>query len=149
LLNIKSLREATETDLLSIRDQISESEYQKVIYVLQENQRVLDAFDALKNNNIERFGDLLYASHEGMQYQYMISCEELDFLVNATKETDSILGSRMMGGGFGGCTINIIHKEEILKFSETIKNAYHEKFNTNCSFYSVNISEGTHIIEST
>jgi len=146
LLNIKSLRAATENNLLSIKDQISEQDYQKVIYILQENQRVLEAFDALKLNNIERFGELLYASHNGMQHQYKISCDELDFLVDATRDLDSILGSRMMGGGFGGCTINIIQKAFILEFSTKIKKAYKSNFDTECSIYNVTISEGTHLI---
>jgi len=146
LLNIKSLRAASENDLLSIKDKITESDYQKAIYILQENQRVLEAYDALKKNNIADFGALLYASHKGMQHQYEISCVELDFLVDATRDSDFILGSRMMGGGFGGCTINIIHKASILEFSTKIKRAYQAKFDTECSIYNITISEGTHLI---
>ncbi len=146
ILNLKSLRAATEKDLLSLKGQITDSEYQKAIYVLQENQRVLDSFDALKENNIEQFGKLLYRSHSGMQQQYKISCDELDFLVDIAKNSDTVIGARMMGGGFGGCTINIMHKASISKFVTNIKKAYKANFGVECSIYNVTISEGTHLI---
>ena len=147
LLNIKSLRYASENDLLSIKDKISEDDYQKSLYVIQENKRVLEAYEAIKNNNSELLGKLLYASHSGLQHQYKVSCPELDFLVEITKNNVAIIGSRMMGGGFGGCTINIIKKESLKAFKKETALAYTKKFNKNCSFYTVSLSEGTRIIQ--
>jgi len=146
LLQIKTLRDASENDLLSIKDQISEIEHQKTLYIIQENKRVFKTFDAVKNNDLEQFGKLLYASHNGLQHQYKVSCDELDFLVNKANENPNVLGSRMMGGGFGGCTINFIKKEAVSAYSDSIKKSYQNHFNKECSFYSVTLSQGTHLI---
>ncbi len=147
LLNIKSLRDASESDLLSIKSQISETDYQKALYIIQENQRVLLAFDAIINNNPVLFGKLLYDSHKGLQHQYKVSCDELDFLVNLTKNNPNVFGARMMGGGFGGCTINIVKKDTIQLFKKEIALAFNNKFSTKCSFHLVKLSEGTRVIE--
>ncbi|RMZ49841.1 galactokinase [Flavobacteriaceae bacterium PRS1] len=148
LLNIKSLRDASEIDLLSIKDQIPEEDYQKVLYVIQENQRVFEASKAVQNNDIKLLGKLFYDSHHGLQHQYQVSCDELDFLVEATKDNDTIIGARMMGSGFGGCTINLIKKGDILDFSNFIKEAFKNKFKTDCNIYNVNLSQGTYLIKS-
>ncbi len=146
LLNIKNLRDASENDLLSIKDQITEENYQKVLYVIQENQRVLEASKAVRDNDTKLLGKLFYESHYGLQHQYKVSCDELDFLVDATKDNDNIIGARMMGGGFGGCTINIIKREALGEFSKTIQKQFNHKFNSDCSIYNVNLSQGTHLI---
>jgi len=147
LLNVKSLRNVSEHDLYSIKDQIIESDYQKALYVIQESKRVLQAFDAIKNNSVELLGELLHYSHKGLQHQYKVSCEELDFLVAATVGNNNIAGSRMMGGGFGGCTINIIKKKAISEFSDVIKKAFINKFKINCSIYKISFSKGTQVIK--
>ncbi len=147
-LSVKSLRHANENDLLLIKDKISEEDYQKVLYIIQENNRVLQAFEAIKNNDIVHFGKLLFASHHGLKQQYQVSCEELDFLVNYAERSPEIIGARMMGGGFGGCTINIVNKNSLEQYKKDIAKAYNEKFNIICSFYSVTLSEGTRIIQS-
>lgn len=146
LLHIKTLRDASENDLFSIKDQISKDNYQKALYIIEENQRVLQAFDAVKNSDLVQLGKLLYASHNGLQHQYKVSCDELDFLVNTAKNNPNILGARMMGGGFGGCTINIIRKDTTQMIEKEIASAYKEKFKNDCSFYIVNFSQGTHLI---
>ncbi len=92
-------------------------------------------------------GKLLYESHNGLQNQYKVSCEELDFLVNKAKENLNVIGARMMGGGFGGCTINIISKKATPNFVKEVSKLYHEKFNNECSVYFVEISEGTHLLK--
>ena len=146
LLNLKSLRDASEKDLFSIKHQISVDYYQKILYVIQENQRVTQAFDAIKNNDLELFGKLLYASHKGLQHQYKVSCDELDYLVNKAKNTQYVLGARMMGGGFGGCTINFIKKDAVSAYSDSIKKSYQKHFNKECSIYNITLSQGTHLI---
>jgi galactokinase len=144
LLNVKALRDVAEEDLLTIKDQISEEDYQKALFVVQENNRAQAASQAMAANDIEKLGELLFGSHNGLQHQYKVSCDELDFLVDLAKDCDDVIGSRMMGGGFGGCTINIVKKGKTGAFVEKVAPLYKEKFNKECSPYSVNISEGTH-----
>ena len=146
-LNINALRAASEKDLFTIKNKIPEDDYQKALYVTQENDRVLQASKAIKHNDIELLGKLLYASHKGLQHQYKVSCDELDFLVDYAKKNTDVVGARMMGGGFGGCTINIVKKDAIKAYKEDIAQAYKENFNANCSFYVVNLSAGTRVIE--
>ena len=145
-LSFNSLREACLNDLHSIKEALSESEYQKALYVIQENSRVLEAFEAVKQNNISKLGELLFASHNGLQNQYKVSCEELDFLVEFAKNSNAVIGARMMGGGFGGCTINIIKRNQIEEFKKAIAKQYKQRFNNKCSFYKVNLSNGTSLL---
>ncbi|MGB0892520.1 MAG: galactokinase [Flavobacteriaceae bacterium] len=147
LLKVDSLREISFQDLETIKDKVLLEEYKKATYILEENKRVIDASKALKNQDLISFGKLLYESHSGLQHQYKVSCTELDFLIENAKENKNILGARMMGGGFGGCTINIIKKEAIKEFSSYIEKEFNKKFNFNCSCYSVKLSKGTHVIE--
>ncbi len=145
-LNVKSLRHATLQNLISVKNGLTDDEYQKALYVIQENQRVLNAYEAILENNMQKLGDLLYDSHNGLKNQYKVSCVELDFLVEKAKKSNAVIGARMMGGGFGGCTINIIKTNLVEVFKKEIVNSYEQKFNARCSFYSVNLSEGTKLI---
>lgn len=147
LLTIKALRDATKEMINSIQDQVSKEDYQKALFIIQENQRTIDASKAIIEGDLNRLGALFYQSHEGLQHLYKVSCEELDFLVDATRDNKNILGSRMMGGGFGGCTINLIKISEVPSFSKYISKVYFKQFNINCSIYDVNLSDGTHIIK--
>ena len=117
--------------------------YNRALYVTKENRRTLKAVKALKKNNLTRFGDLLYKSHRGLTDLFEVSCKELDFLVDYTKDLDHVIGARMMGGGFGGCTINLVQKEHIDSFIEKVKAIYQEKFNIDLTPISVSISDGT------
>ncbi len=146
MLNVKALRDATEYDLESIRDKVTPENYQKALYVIQENKRVVEASKAMKQSDLNALGELLYASHEGLQKQYKVSCDELDFLVDQSKLNDYVLGARMMGGGFGGCTINLIEKSAVASFTTSVSKDYMNKFNKECSIYSVELSNGTGII---
>jgi galactokinase len=145
-LGFDSLRKASSKDLLALKESLSKSEYQKALYVIQENNRVLDAFEAITKNDIRKFGELLFASHSGLKNQYEVSCKELDFLVNFAKNSNSVIGARMMGGGFGGCTINLIKTKKINAFKKEIASSYYNTFENNCSFYEVNLSDGTKTI---
>lgn len=146
MLNVKALRDATTYDLETIKDQVTPENYQKALYVIQENERVIKASKAIQNNDLKALGQLLYASHNGLQNQYKVSCDELDFLVEHAKINANILGARMMGGGFGGCTINLISKIESTAYKTFISRVYQKKFNKACSIYSVKLSNGTHLI---
>lgn len=147
LLNKNSLTEVTENDLLVIKKKVSNSEFQKALYVIQENNRVISAYQAVKNNDTKLLGKILYASHNGLQNQYKVSCDELNFLVDLGKQDSNVIGARMMGGGFGGCTINIIKKDAIKSFKKEVLKTYYKKFNNNCSFYTVKLSDGTRVVK--
>ncbi len=146
VLNIDALRDASASDLSKVSKELPKEEYQMALYVIQENERTQRAGIAMKNNNISELGQLLYASHDGLQHQYKVSCKELDFLVDFGKTNPEIVGSRMMGGGFGGCTINIISKKSVKNYTEKIKAAYFKKFQRNCSIYETSLSQGTHLV---
>ncbi len=146
-LEVKALRDVDGTTLNTIKDQVSVEDYQKALYVVQENNRTIEASKAITEGDLKRLGELIYQSHDGLQHQYHVSCEELDFLVDATRDNKNILGARMMGGGFGGCTINLIKTSEVASFSDFISEAYLNQFKINCSIYDVNLSDGTHIIK--
>ena len=102
MLNVKALRDASVYDLETIKDQVTQVNYQKALYVIQENKRVVKASKAMQDGDLKTLGELIYASHNGLQNQYKVSCDELDFLVEQAKTNPNILGARMMGGGFGG-----------------------------------------------
>jgi galactokinase len=147
LLKVATLREATEADLEKIIDKVTPENYQKALYVIQEIARTQKAAKAIEENDLETLGALIYASHDGLQQQYKVSCNELDFLVDQAKKNKNVLGARMMGGGFGGCTLNLIAKNEVTAFSETVSKAYKNKFNKECAVYFVALSEGTHLVK--
>jgi galactokinase len=136
----------TEYDLEDIKNEVTPENYQKALYVIQENNRALKASKAIEEGNLKLLGALIYSSHEGLRNQYRVSCEELDFLVDQAKLSGHVLGARMMGGGFGGCTINLIAKSKTEAFKERVSEAYKNKFNKDCSIYSVELSKGTGII---
>ena len=147
ILQIETLREATENDLERIIDKVTPENYQKALYVIQEIERTQKAAKAIENNDLKTLGSLIYDSHNGLQHQYKVSCDELDFLVDQAKKNKKVLGSRMMGGGFGGCTINLVEKKEAKAFGESAAIAYKNKFNKECSVYFVELSEGTHLVK--
>ena len=147
LLGVKALRDATEADLEKIIDKVTPANYQKALYVIQENSRTLKAAKAIEYGDLETLGSLIYQSHNGLSNQYKVSCHELDFLVIRAKANPYVLGARMMGGGFGGCTINLIAKTQAEAFAEKVSKAYYREFNKTCSAYFIELSEGTHLIK--
>ena len=144
-LNISALREASKEALQKIKKTISEGDFQKALYIIEENQRVQLFSKAIRAGNIDELGTLMYQSHFGLSKQYQVSCAELDFLVDRTKENANILGARMMGGGFGGCTINLIHKKAKKEIPKIVKE-YELEFNIKPSVYSIKLSGGVQII---
>jgi galactokinase len=106
---------------------------------------VLNSVDALKKDNLKLVGANMYETHRGLQHLYEVSCPELDFLVDFSEKYNEIIGARMLGGGFGGCTINIIHKNVIARFVEEVSSSYFEKFKIKLTAFEVNPSGGTSI----
>jgi len=144
---IESLRDVTQDMLSEFEDKMDSTVFARCDYVLNENQRVNDACEALLNHDLQAFGGLMYQSHHGLQYNYEVSCKELDILVDSTKELSGILGARMMGGGFGGCTINLVKTEYVDESIKHIKQYYHDRMGDDPKFHLVSISEGTHTFE--
>ncbi|MEM1337821.1 MAG: galactokinase [Bacteroidota bacterium] len=128
------------------RKELGEMRYKRCYYILEENKRVLEAADSLKQNNMHYLGKLLYASHQGQSEKYEVSCPELDFLVAFSKPESSVLGARMMGGGFGGCTINLIHKDSVDTYIEKAAKAYKNRFGIELSYFITTPSQGTTLI---
>ncbi len=144
---IKSLRDITKSVLNEFKNKLSTTLFNRASYVIEENNRVLQASELLEKGDLVRFGELMYQSHRGLQNQYEVSCEELDFLVDFSENNDKIIGSRMMGGGFGGCTINLIHKDDINDYIVRVKKAYKDKFNIDLTSFTTVPSHGTSIQE--
>lgn len=142
---VKTLRDVDFNILEEFREELSPTMYQRCSYVLNENERVIAAAKSLKSGELKEFGELMYASHEGLQHNYEVSCPELDFLVDYSRNKDFIYGSRMMGGGFGGCTLNLIEKEGVDAYIREISAAYLQKFNIALDAISVSPSKGTQI----
>ncbi len=130
-------------DLLSYKGQLGETVYNRCLYVVQEIARTQEAALRLQENDLVRFGKLMNASHEGLSKLYEVSCKELDFLATYAQQHEQVIGSRMMGGGFGGCTINIVKDEAIESFIDGITAAYQSVFHVSPEAYVVETSDGT------
>ena len=117
--------------------------YKRCSYVLEENQRLLAACDNLKNGNLEALGQQMYQTHHGLSAAYEVSCPELDFLVGFVKEMPGVLGARMMGGGFGGCTVNLVEEASIPTLLEALMPAYQETTGLELAAYIVETEDGT------
>jgi len=144
---VESMRDVTLAMLENHEDEIDDIVYKRCLFVINENQRVTSACDALVNRNLEAFGKLMYASHYGLKHNYEVSCKELDVLVEATESLEGILGARMMGGGFGGCTINLVNLERLDESIESIRDYYKKHIGDEPTFHVVSISKGTHRVE--
>lgn len=143
--HVSTLRDVTKEMLDSCAERMGLTVYKRCSYVIEENQRVLEAVEALKNDDLGKFGDLMYKTHSGLSEKYEVSCPELDFLVEFSRTESKLLGSRMMGGGFGGCTLNIIHSDAVESFVKDISKAYYEQFKIQLSSFQAVPSKGTYI----
>jgi galactokinase len=143
--NIKSLRDASIVMLEKIRGEYPNI-YQPSSYVIQEIDRVNQACNFLQQGDLFNCGNLLHQSHDGLRDLYQVSCSELDFLVNAVKGKKGVFGARMMGGGFGGCTINIIEEQFIDDIFSSISIQYENTFNLPLKMYITELSDGTTIL---
>ncbi len=139
----QSLRDISEEDLMNHSDLMEQELFEKCLFVVQEINRTRKAAIMLEQNDLPAFGKLMFETHEGLSGLYHVSCEELDFLVDQAKQNESVLGARVMGGGFGGCTINLVHQEAVTEFVETATKAYQEKYNIVPEAYLVKLENGT------
>ncbi len=136
---IKSLRDASLELLQQYRDEFDDNVYRRCKYVIGENNRVLECCEMLKEGDLEGFGKNMYKTHEGLSRDYEVSCEELDFLYEKAKNSDMVIGARMMGGGFGGCTLNIVKIEHLDEFIRHMTKAYKEEMGLELKTYIVKI----------
>jgi galactokinase len=120
--------------------------YQRCKYVVEEMQRVQLAVQDLEKSDMKAFGKKMFETHKGLSNLYEVSCPELDFLVEAVSNNENVLGARMMGGGFGGCTINIIKKSAVEEITKALTASYAQKMNKELAVYITSIEEGTHLV---
>jgi len=137
-----SLRDVSLVQLDMAKGKMSETVYKRCQYVIEENARVIESKSAIENKDWNKFGELLFASHDGLKNLYEVSCQELDFLVEQVKFNPKIIGSRMMGGGFGGCTVNLSHKTINEDDITRIKKEYFNRFGLELEVIPVGISDG-------
>ena len=144
--NISTLRDANFEQLEQVKSEIDSVTYNSCKYILDEKERVMLASDALEKHDFEKLGQIMNETHHGLSTLYEVSCKELDFLAAKAREIKGVLGSRMMGGGFGGCTLNLIKKESEFEFKEKIQTSYRSEFGIIPEIYTANLSEGVHKI---
>lgn len=140
---VLSLRDVTLAMLEEVQQELDPVIYKRCRYIVEENERLLTGCELLAAGDIEGFGQKMYGSHQGLSQQYEVSCPELDFLVDFTKDKPFVVGARMMGGGFGGCTINLVAKENKEAFIKEAAQAYKQQFGIDLRAYEVAISQGT------
>ncbi|WP_246008726.1 galactokinase [Chryseobacterium lactis] len=140
---MRSFRDCTPEMLEATKNELGEIPYKRCLYVIEEMARVVKAANALKNGDLKLLGELLVQTHFGLSQQYEVSCPELDFLVDQALQLDGVMGARMMGGGFGGCSINLIENNKEQSIVEEMKLRYHNEYGIALKVYKVKISHGT------
>jgi galactokinase len=140
---INSFRDCTENQVNSLKDKMSAAVFKRSLFVVKEIKRVIQACEALDNGNIEILGQLMFETHEGLSVDYEVSCAELDMIVDTLKQEEAVIGSRLMGGGFGGCTINLIKKGYEEGIKKKLTALYFDAFGIELKIYDVKISNGT------
>ncbi|MEO7307965.1 MAG: galactokinase [Ferruginibacter sp.] len=140
---VNSLR---DVNMEMLKDRVEAADkliFRRCKYVVQENERLLGACEDLKQGNIKALGAKMYQTHSGLRYDYDVSCKELDFLVDFVKPNDDVAGARMIGGGFGGCTINLVKEDAVEKLVTSVSTAYQEVMGLSLTTYNVSIENGT------
>ncbi len=145
--NVKSLRDATPEVVNRYKHLMPTKVADRCMYVVAENQRLLNACDALVSGNAAEVGRLMYGSHTGLKVQYEVSCPELDLLVDIASTIPQVMGARMMGGGFGGCTINLIQANAVDTFIAKASEGFELKYGMKPLFYRVSIGSGASMRE--
>lgn len=143
---ITSLRDVEPAQLLQHQDELPAIVFDRCSYVVYEKERLLAGCESLKKNDLITFGKYMYATHEGLSKKYSVSCTELDFLVERAQTIAGVTGARMMGGGFGGCTINIVQTEAVASFTQKIQDAFNGLFKKTPEVYVTQIEDGTKVL---
>ena len=146
-VDIKALGDLSEEEFEAHKSVITSDICRKrAKHAVYENQRAIKAVNALKADNVEEFGKLMNASHVSLRDDYEVSCEEIDILVDLAWKIPGVIGSRITGGGFGGCTVSIVKNDSVDHFIDTIGKQYKEKVGHEAEFYVVDIGDGAHVI---
>jgi len=143
---VQSLRDVTPEMLKETAAALGPLLFRRCKYVVEENLRLLHVCESLNENDLNEVGDAMYRSHEGLSHDYEVSCAELDYLVSLVQGAPGVYGARMMGGGFGGCTINLVAKESVADVGAQVKRQYRNKFNRDPDMYVMSLSEGTNVV---
>ncbi|MGK6352665.1 galactokinase [Parapedobacter sp. DT-150] len=143
---VKSLRDATPEQLDRYVKPVDELVYNRCYYVVSEIQRLQEGCKDLKRNDFASFGKRMFETHDGLQHLYEVSCDELDTLVDLVRGNEAVLGARMMGGGFGGCTINLVKADRVDEVVEEVAGAYNEQTGKTAQVYVASISAGTAVM---
>lgn len=141
--SIRSLRDVSMRMLTEHKNELGGKVYQRCRYVVEEIERVKVASEDLKRGDLVAFGTKMYETHEGLSKGYEVSCAELDFLVEQARTSGHVIGARMMGGGFGGCTINLVKSAQAESFIRQMQSRYKSEFNIDMPAYRVNVVDGT------
>lgn len=141
---VTSFRDCTLEQINSIKNQLGPIIFKRCEFVIEEINRVSVAAHALNENNYQLLGQKMSETHVGLSKKYEVSCEEIDFLVDEILKNNQVLGARMMGGGFGGCSINLIHKDAMKVTIEDMKKKYKNKFGIDLKVYKIKIAKGSH-----
>ncbi|HEY0348726.1 MAG TPA: galactokinase [Pyrinomonadaceae bacterium] len=147
LPNITSLRDVTPDDVERFRAELGEVIFKRCLHVTTENDRVLKATDALRDRDLKTFGKLMYESHHSLRHDYEVSCQELDVMVDLAKPIKGVFGARMTGGGFGGCTINLVAVEAVGEFTQTIRNSYIQATGKTSGVYICSAADGAERVQ--
>ncbi|MDI5894317.1 galactokinase [Flavobacterium algoritolerans] len=142
---ITSFRDCNEEHILGLQHVMSANVFKRCLFVVKEIKRVTQACDALDEGDIETLGKLMFETHQGLSADYEVSCTELDMIVNTLKKEEAVVGSRLMGGGFGGCTINLIKKGHEERIKQQLSELYLDSFGIELKIYDVKIGNGTSI----
>ena len=140
---INSFRDCNEELLIGLKSKMTDNVFRRSLYAVKEIKRVIEACAALDKGDIKTVGKLMFETHDGLSKDYEVSCAELDYLVDLAKAEEDVIGSRLMGGGFGGCTINLVKKGSEIKIKEKFTKLYAEHFKIDLLTYDVKISNGT------
>lgn len=140
--DIHSLRDVNKEMLNSQKQALPSVVFERCMYVAEENERLLKGCALLEEKDLAGFGRCMYASHEGLKNRYAVSCPELDFLVDEASRVEGVVGARMMGGGFGGCTINIVALSAMETLKEQVGNSFAKRFGRVPPFYIMQLEEG-------
>lgn len=144
--SIQSLRDVGLDFLMKHKGEMDAVVFKRCKYIVEENERVLQACHDLDQNNLSAFGQRMNKAHQGLRYQYEVSCKELDALFDIARDIKGVIGSRMMGGGFGGCTINLIQEEHVPSFVDEMNARYTKKMSQDVDIYRTKIASGTALI---
>lgn len=141
--NIHSLRDVSMEQLQSCASELQGKSFDRCKYVIEENLRLKNACRAMLQGDLNTVGEMMFATHNGLSKLYEVSCPELDVMVDIAHSCDGVVGSRIMGGGFGGCTISILRKDAVSEFKQRMQKEYYQKFNKQQSIFEVVITDGT------